>query len=94
MSIPASCEFHHVDTGNLRAFVNLRYGDFMIKGFKVLEKKGGGLWVAPPSKPCKNTTSGYTDMVYLPDRDRREAFERFVLDEYARDVKRQTAPST
>ena len=92
MTVPTNLAFTHMKPGRgpskIRARVDVHYGDFLMRGFEVREGPGGGLYVRPPSRQDRG---GWITTVFLPEADRRKAFERFVLDAYARDVRAQEA---
>lgn len=76
-----------MDTGNLKAFASVilptEVGDIEVKGFKVMEGKDGGLWVAMPSREVKRDgKTEYFNQVYIEDKDAYEAFRNKIIDAY------------
>lgn len=88
MSVPSKVEMRLVDVGKIRAFVDLHYGDFVIKGFKVVEPPDKPAFVAMPSKqiPAKDDDGQpiqkWISMIWMPDAGRKKAFEEHILKLY------------
>lgn len=88
MSIPSKVEMRLVDVGKIRAFVDLHYGDFVIKGFTVVEPQDKPPFVGMPSKqiPGKdddgNPIQKWMQTVWMPDAGRKQAFEEHILKHY------------
>lgn len=95
MNVPCKCEFRLVNTGKIRAFVNIHYGDFVIKDFKVMASNtpGGEPWVAMPSKQIKDREGEdrYIVTAWIADSERKKAFERFVLKAYYAELEKLNA---
>jgi len=68
-------------TGNLYGFASVKIGGLTVDGFKIVENKEGELFVGMPSKPDKESKTGYRNTVYV-DNDFRKAFNLAVLGEY------------
>lgn len=75
-----------ITDGKQKAIVALDFGDFVVKGFRVLESKfdneyGDRLWITPPTYP---TAFKRHPIIYFPDKPTwkeleiriREAFKR------------------
>jgi len=71
-----------VGDGSLKAQVDIRYGDIVIKGFGVLEGKSG-LFVSMPRKAAKD--GRWYDMIVLPDKLKDE-FEQAILSAYEKEA--------
>lgn len=85
-----------VSVGRVRAFVDLHYGDFLIKGFRVVEPEGGKpVWVGMPRThtPSADGSGGtkWMNLVLIPDAGRRRAFETYVLRAYREELKKPRA---
>ncbi len=85
-------EIELVDWGKVRATANLYYGDFLIKGFKVVDPGDGKpLWVGMPSKQIPNPDGSgeqvWKQMVQVRETSRKRAFENFVLRAYREKLK-------
>jgi DNA-binding cell septation regulator SpoVG len=97
MSIPTKVEFVFRKHGKVEAFADVHYGDFVMKGFRVMQSANGGEpWIGMPSKQIKGRDGEegeWITMVWMPDAGRRKAFERFVLDAYARELREREATS-
>lgn len=73
-----------------KAFVDLQYGNLLIKGFRVVEKKEDGkLFVSMPSQFDEKQESFFPTVMTLRD-ETKSAIDKFVLEAYADAVK--TAP--
>lgn len=66
--------------GNLLGFASVKIGPIAIDDFKIVEGRDG-LFVGAPSKPDKNSTTGYRNTVWI-DKEAKEAFNEKVLGEY------------
>ena len=80
-------------TDRIRARFILFYGDFVIEGFRVVDGSNGLLFVG---MPCRQEPSSDEDghsmwrsRVFLPDPNRRKAFEEYVLKLYRLELKTQ-----
>lgn len=90
-------EFKLVNDGRVKAVVSLRYGDFVIKGFKIVDPgEGKPLWVGMPRKqlpaPDGSGETHYVNVVSMPDSARRRAFETYVLKAYREELKKAGSP--
>lgn len=66
--------------GNLLGFASVKVGPITMDNFKIVEGKDG-LFVGMPSRPDKNSDTGYRNTVWI-DKDSKEAFGEKVLGEY------------
>lgn len=77
-NVPASCEFDFSGKGNVLAYFKLHYGDFTIKGFKVMDGKPP--WVAFPSKKVGKGDDGrWMTTSWIENETRYEAFRVWAL---------------
>jgi DNA-binding cell septation regulator SpoVG len=67
--------------GNLYGFASVTVGGIRIDDFKIVQNKDGALFVGMPSKPDKNSTTGYRNTVFV-DKDMREGFTEAVVGAY------------
>ena len=67
--------------GNLYGFASVTVGGIRIDDFKIVENKDGDLFVGMPSKPDKESDTGYRNTVYV-DKDYREDFSAAVIGKY------------
>lgn len=94
MSVPTKCDFSFENTyGNVLAFFDVHYGDFVIRGFKVMSSEDSTEpWIAMPSKRISDYEDGrprYLNVVWLPDNNRKKAFDAFVLSQYNRALEKE-----
>ena len=73
--------------GNLYGFASITIGGIKIDDFKILENKDGDLFVGMPSKPDKDSTSGYRNTVFI-DKDLKEDFTAAVVGQYQHAVEK------
>ena len=74
------------DDAKLKAFVSITLADSMvIRGLKIIEGKQG-TFVAMPSRKRKD--GEYQDIAHPINNEARDAMERIILAEYAREVER------
>jgi len=78
--------------GNLVGFASVTIGGIKIDDFKIVENKDGELFVGMPSRPDKNSDTGYRNTVYV-NKDIREDFSKKVLSEYSSAVEKVQARS-
>ncbi|MHC5019112.1 MAG: hypothetical protein ACYTGX_03160 [Planctomycetota bacterium] len=88
MSVPTRLEFRFSPRGKILASFDLHYGDFVIKDFRVMESSNGGdPWVGLPSRRVgQGEEAKWFHTTWIPERARKEAFERFVVREYFRQL--------
>ncbi|MCI0342667.1 MAG: SpoVG family protein [Planctomycetales bacterium] len=92
--VESRIEFELVDQGKIRAFAKVRYGDFLMHGFKVVDPGDGKpLWVGMPSKQVPGSADGPAELrwvqtVYMPDPGRKKAFENWVLSAYREEMRK------
>ena len=67
--------------GNLHGFASVTIGGIRIDDFKIVENKDGELFVGMPSRPDKNSETGYRNTVFI-EKEHREDFNAAVLDKY------------
>lgn len=72
------------DIGALKAIINLDFGNFSIKGFRVQKAKfqnykGDELWITPPTYRSGNR---FVPMIFFPDKDEWKMLEMKIWDEY------------
>lgn len=93
MSVPTRIEFRFTPRGKILAYFDLFYGDFVIKDFRVLESStGGDPWVGMPSRRVgQGEESKWFNTTWIPERARKEAFEKFVVREYHRQLQEREA---
>ena len=98
MSVPSKVEMRLVDGGKIRAIVDLHYGDFVMKGFKVVEPEGKPAFVGMPSKqiPARDDDGQpiqkWVSTVWMPDAGRKQAFEEHILKLYRQELRHAGAP--
>lgn len=92
MTVPTKLQFKHQrGEGKVLAYFDLTYGDFVMRGFRVMRPaRGGEPFVGYPSRQ-RGGDNEWQSLVFLPDEGRRKAFEAFVLKLYASDVREQRA---
>lgn len=95
MSVPTRCEIQIREVGKIRAIVDVHYGDFVIRGFKVMKSNDdSGHWVAMPSKriPTRDGDEAkWVTTVWIDEPERLKAFERFVLENYQKALETEAA---
>ena len=68
--------------GNLVGFASVKFNDcFVVEDFKILQNDKG-MFVGMPSKPDKNSTTGYRDMAKPITADFRAQLTRAVVEAY------------
>lgn len=70
-------------SGHLRAFADVTVltpgGELIIKGCRVMQSNGKGLWVALPStRYSKNGETKYKDVIEMTQTSRRKLFEAIL----------------
>lgn len=79
------------DQQKLKAIAGLDFGDFVIKGFRIMlsdykDPKGNDLlWVTPPS--YQDGGKRYHPIFFLPNKEIWGQLERKILDEYSKQEK-------
>ena len=95
MTVPTTVQFVFHAYGKREALVDVHYGDFVLKGFRIMrDANGDGLWVGAPRRQRKGRDGQegeWENMVFMPDPERKKAFDRFVLDAYARECRERNA---
>lgn len=83
------CEFRFVEAGKILAFVDVHYGIFVMKDFKVIRNTDGELWVAPPSRSFKDSEGAqrWTDTIWIPDIRDKKALQGTVLALYQEELR-------
>ena len=78
------CEFRFVEAGKIQAFVDIHYGVFVMKDFKVIQNQDNELWVAPPSRSYRDTDGEqrWTDTIWIPDHREKASIQDTVLAAY------------
>lgn len=69
----------------LKAIIGLDFGDFVVKGFRVMESeyentRGDKLWLTPPSYP--DAGGKYHPIFFIPNKDLWKKLEEKIWDEY------------
>ncbi len=69
----------------LKAIIGLDFGDFTIKGFRVMKSDykndyGEELWITPPS--YRGGGGSYHPIFFIPDKDLWKKLEKKIWDEY------------
>lgn len=97
MTVPTTVQFSFQRYGFREAFADVHYGDFVMKGFRVMRRaQGDGLWIGMPCKQRKGREAEqveWVDTVWMPDPERKKALERFVLDLYEKELRERDAAS-
>lgn len=73
---------------NLHGFASVTIGGITVKDLKIVQNKDGGYFVGMPSRPDKNSESGYRNTVYV-DKDILEDFNTVVIGKYHEAKERQ-----
>ena len=73
-----------IDQKKLKAIISLDFGDFIVKGFRVMDSeyenpKGDKLWLTPPSYVGMGK---YHPIFYMPNKDLWKHLEVKVWGEY------------
>lgn len=90
-----TCRIKHVDFGSMRALVSVQFGDFEIRGFKVIDQGNGRPWVAPPSREItREGKKEYYDIVRILDEKTKKEFNDWVLEAYFADSDESATAST
>jgi DNA-binding cell septation regulator SpoVG len=78
------CEFRFVQAGKIEAFVDVHYGIFVMKDFKVIRNEDNELWVATPSRSYwdSDDKKRWTDTIYIPDLREKKAVQGTILAAY------------
>jgi DNA-binding cell septation regulator SpoVG len=79
------CNIRLVEFGTVKALVSVLYGDLELRGFKVVDQKGGDPWVAMPSREyMKDGERQFVNVVWVPDTQKKKAFTDAILKAYKR----------
>ena len=73
---------------NLHGFASVTWGGITVHDFKIVESKDGDLFVGMPSKPDKNSKTGYRNTVYV-DKDIKDDFDAAVINKFHEAVKQK-----
>lgn len=74
-----------VEEKKLKAIISISFGDFVIKGFRIMESEyananGDKLWVTPP---CYNDSGGrFHPIFYMPNKELWQELEKIIWNEY------------
>ena len=67
--------------GKIRAYAEITVDNcLVIKGFKIIEAEGGGLFVGYPNYKTKD--GKYKDLLILLDNKAKESVRRAIIDKY------------
>lgn len=96
MTVPSRCEFRFppdvAPDQPVLAIVDFHYGDFIIRGFRVMRSnQGSEPWIGAPSKKVGER---FVTMAWIPDPLRRKAFDQFVIQQYYRALEERAAAAT
>lgn len=93
MSVPTRLEFRFTPRGKILASFDLFYGDFVIKDFRLMESvNGGDPWVGMPSRRIgQGDEAKWYNTTWIPDRARKDAFDKFAVREYRRQLQERDA---
>lgn len=85
------CEFRFVTAGKILCFVDIHYGVFVMKDFKIIRNDDGELWVAPPSRSYWNDDDKkcWTDTIYIPEIRDKKAIQGTILAAYQEELRIQ-----
>lgn len=80
-----------IDEKELKAIINLDFGDFVIKGFRLQSSNfknvlGDQLWLVPPSYPDQNRQ--YHPIFFIPNKNLWKELEKHILLEYRQQNKK------
>lgn len=77
--------FRKFEKNTLRGFCDLEIGDFTVKDW-TYHTKNGKSWVNPPAKQYTddNGERKYSPIVFIEDRDRYQAFQKWAVGECAK----------
>jgi DNA-binding cell septation regulator SpoVG len=76
--------------GNLYGFASVNLGGVKVDDFKIVQNSKGELFVGMPSKPDKNSETGYRNTVFV-NKDIREPFNAMIIHEYTKTVEQAQA---
>lgn len=71
-----------VDQALLKAIITLDFGDFVVKGFRVMKSNytdNNGLWLTPPAYPAGGE---YHPIFFMPNKERWQELEKKIWEEY------------
>lgn len=78
----ARVEFDFKPKGKIVSGFTLYYGSFVIRGFRVMESDNG-YWIGMPSRKIGGgDRERWHTTVWMPDRKKKESFEKWVISEY------------
>jgi len=74
-----------IEEKKLKAIIGLDFGDFAVKGFRVMESPhtndcGLKLWLTPPSYPDKG--GKYHPIFFVPEKNLWKLLEKRIWEEY------------
>jgi DNA-binding cell septation regulator SpoVG len=83
------CDIKLVEFGSVKALVSVLYGDLELRGFKIVDQKGGDPWVAMPSREYqKDGERQFVNVVWIPNSEKKREFTDSILKEYLSQVKK------
>ena len=79
-----------VEQEKLKAIISLDFGDFIIKGFRVMKSEykndyGDELWLTPPS--YQGAGGRYHPIFFMPNKELWKQLEKKVWEEYRIQIK-------
>lgn len=81
-----------VEQGSVRALVSIKFGEIEIRGFRVMRSKGGGLWVASPSRETvREGKREFEDFVHFETKEAKKAFRDRVVETYRAELDTKAA---
>ena len=77
-----------IEGQKLKAIIGLDFGDFVVRGFRILESefdnlRGEKMWLTPPSYQGGGR---YHPIFYIPDKELWQKLEEKIWDEYKRQL--------
>jgi len=80
-----SVKIKFVEQKKLKAIITLGFGEFVIKGFRVMESEyenenGDKLWLTPPS--YQSSFGKYHPIFYMPDKEQWKELEKMIWAQY------------
>lgn len=75
-----------LDQKKMKAIVNLNFGDFVVRGFRIMESQfenmnNEKLWLIPPSYKSNDK---YHPVFFVPDKELWKALERRIWVDYGK----------
>ena len=79
-----------IENLKLKAIISLNFGDFVVKGFRVMDSEypnphGDKLWLTPPS--YQSSGGRYHPIFFMPEKPLWEALQAKIWDEYYKQSK-------